>query len=244
MIIPYEIETLLDEPPRANWILIGVTTAVFLLTLITHEESGIVDALILDGWGPIGIMGHLFLHGDLMHLLGNMWFLWVFGNGVCSNAGARFFLTSYFICGVFAAVTHLFFDGDRAVGASGAINGIIGVTLAAYPFNRVSFAWVFFFRWGTFQVKIWHAVVYWLLFDLYGVVGDRFSTHDGVAYWAHLGGLGCGILIGLVSLHQGWLQLTEWDNQSLLEQFRGDSGDERKAAAKAERLRSEQEEEV
>ena len=242
MLVPYEIETLLDERPYANWALIAITSAVSLLALAVVSDDGEpawVEALVLDGWNPIGLLGHTLLHGGFMHLAGNMLFLYVFGNAVCSNAGPRFYLSAYLGCTLIAASVHNIFSGVPAVGASGAINGVVGITLAAFPLNRISIFWFFVVRWGTFQVRVWHAVVYWLIFDVYGAI----SGGDDIAYWAHIGGLLGGTAIGLLALHTGWISLTEWDNRSLLEIFKRDSGEQRKEGAKFARLLLEQEEE-
>lgn len=240
MFVPYEIETLLDERPIANWVLIGATSAVSLIAFALVQGDAIpewVDALVLDGWSPAGLVGHVFLHGGFMHLAGNMMFLYVFGNAICSNAGPRFYLAAYLACALAAAVVHNCFDGSPAIGASGAINGVVGITLAAFPLNRISIFWFLFFRWGSFQVRVWHAAVFWLVMDLYGAL----SGGDGIAYWAHLGGLAAGVSVGLLGLRNGWMSLSEWDNRSLLEILKGDSGELRKDQARFARLLAEQE---
>jgi membrane associated rhomboid family serine protease len=241
MLIPYEVETLLDNRPMANWALIAATSLVSLLGLAAldaESASSWIDSLILDGWSLGGLAGHVLLHNDLGHLLGNMLYLWVFGNAICSNAGPRFFLLSYAACALAAAVVHVVLDGSPAIGASGAINGVVGITLAAFPVNRMSIFWFFLVRWGTFTVRVWHAVVIWLLFDLYGAL----TGGEGIAYWAHLGGLAAGVGIGLLGLNRGWISLSEWDNRSLLEILRGDSGEQRRDQARFARIMTEQEE--
>jgi len=241
MLIPYEVETLLDNRPVANWALIAVTSVVSLLGFAALESDSVsswIDSLILNGWTPGGLAGHVLLHGDLGHLLGNMLYLWVFGNAICSNAGPRFFLLSYATCALAAAVVHLMLDGSPAIGASGAINGVVGMTLAAFPVNRMSVFWFFLVRWGTFTVRVWHAVVFWFVFDLYGAL----TGGAGIAYWAHLGGLAAGVGIGLLSLDRGWIALSEWDNRSLLEILRSDSGEQRRDQARFARIMAEQEE--
>jgi membrane associated rhomboid family serine protease len=243
MLIPYEIETLLDNRPVANWVVIALTSVVSLCALAAmhaDETGSWVETLILDGWGVGGLAGHVLLHGGLWHLVGNMLYLWVFGNAICSNAGPRFFLLSYLACGLTAAVCHLVLDGSPAIGASGAVNGVVGITLAAFPVNRMSIFWFFLMRWGTFTVRVWLAVVFWLVFDLYGAL----TGGDGIAYWAHLGGLTAGVGIGLLGLHRGWICLSEWDNRSLLEILRGDSGEQRRDQARFSRIMAEQEEAV
>jgi membrane associated rhomboid family serine protease len=173
----------------------------------------VIASMVLNGWSPTGLIGHVFLHSGWIHLIGNMLFLWVFGNAICSNTNNIIYPFLYFGLGFVAAVTHILLDGGPAIGASGAINGIIGVALVMYPLNRVSVFWTFFIRGGTFEISAWIPICFWFVFDLWGA----FSGGGHVAYWAHIGGLLGGMIFGMLALHFGWVQLTEYDNRSLLE---------------------------
>ena len=222
LFIPYEIETLRQERPWANWLIVAACTAVSLIALFgggLHE--GGFDALILDGFSLPGLFGHVLLHADLIHLIGNMLFLWVFGNAICTNTNNWIYLATFIICTLLAAVTHVVIDGSYAIGASGAINGIVGVTLAMYPLNRVNMLWVFFIRGGTTSCRAWLIILAWFLFDIIGVL----SGGGLIAYWAHIGGFLAGLAFGMAALHFGWFQLTEYDNRSLLEIIRGEHPD-------------------
>lgn len=219
LLVPYEIETLQQERPWANWLIVASCTVVSLIALFGGGlESGEFDSLILDGFSFPGIIGHVLLHGDLIHLIGNMVFLWVFGNAICTNTNNWVYLATFLACTLISAVTHVLLDGSLAIGASGAINGIVGVTLAMYPLNRVYLFWVFLIRGGSISCKAWLIIVAWFLFDIWGVV-----TGGGmIAYWAHIGGFLGGLGFGLTALHYGWFQLTEYDNRSLLEIIRNE----------------------
>lgn len=220
LLVPYEIETLQQERPWANWLIVAACSVVSLIALFGGGlESGDFDALILDGFSFPGIIGHVLLHGGLIHLVGNMIFLWVFGNAVCTNTNNWIYLATFLICTLVAAVTHVLLDGALAIGASGAINGIVGVTLAMYPLNRVYLLWVFFIRGGSTSCKAWLIILAWFLFDIWGVL----SGGGMIAYWAHIGGFLSGLGFGLTALHFGWFQLTEFDNRSLLEIIRRES---------------------
>lgn len=217
LLIPYEIETLQQERPWANWLIVAACTIVSLIALFSGGlVSGDFDALILDGFAFPGIIGHVLLHGDLVHLAGNMIFLWVFGNAICTNTNNWIYLSTFLACTLLAAVTHVVFDGSIAIGASGAINGIVGVTLAMYPLNRVYLFWVFLIRGGSISCKAWLIIVAWFMFDIWGAL----SGGGMIAYWAHIGGFLGGLSFGLTALHFGWFQLTEYDNRSLLEIIR------------------------
>ena len=217
ILIPYEIETLQQERPWANWLIVAACSIVSLIALVGGgPEEGAFAALVLRDFSFPGLLGHVLLHGDLVHLVGNMIFLWVFGNAICTNTSNGIYLTTFLACALMAAVVHLIMDGSPAIGASGAINGIIGVAFAMYPLNRVYLFWLFLVRGGSISCKAWLIIAAWLLFDIWGVM----SGGGMVAYWAHIGGFLGGLGFGLVALHFGWFQLTEYDNRSLLQIIR------------------------
>lgn len=217
LLIPYEIETLQQERPWANWLIVAACSIVSLIALFGGGlESGEFNALILDGFSFPGLLGHVLLHGDLIHLAGNMIFLWVFGNAICTNTNNWIYLATFFTCALISGLVHVLMDGSPAIGASGAINGIIGVAFAMYPLNRVYLFWLFLIRGGSISCKAWLIIAAWLLFDVWGVM-----TGGGmIAYWAHIGGFLGGLAFGLLALHKEWFQLTEYDNRSLLQIIR------------------------
>jgi len=217
LLIPYEIETLKQVRPWANWTLVGLCTLVSLAAFAGGLSEETIDSMVLSGWGITGLIGHVFLHGGLFHLIGNMIFLWVFGNAVCTNIGNLRYLAAFFGCTLIAAFAHNIFDGNPAIGASGAINGVVGIVLAMYPLNRIYVFWLFLIKGGTFAVRAWVIIIFWLVFDIWGAV-----TGGGmIAYWAHIGGLAGGLAIGLVGLRLGWIELTQFDNRSLLDIMTG-----------------------
>lgn len=220
-LVPYEIETLRQEHPWANWLVVGACTVVSLLFLFGVLPAESAELLVLDGFSLPGLFGHVLLHADLWHLIGNMIFLWVFGNAICANTSNWIYLGLFAACTLIAATIHVVVDGAPAIGASGAINGIVGLVLAMYPLNRVYLFWLFLIRGGSISCKAWLIIVAWFAFDLWGA----FTGAAGVAYWAHIGGLLGGLAIGLVGLHFRWLQLTDIDNRSLLEILRGEYPD-------------------
>ena len=161
MIIPYAIETLEQDKPIANWIIIGICVVLFMGCLLGILPDSLVNRLALTGLNPMGLFGHMFLHGGFVHLIGNMIFLWVFGNAICSNTNNVIYPVLYLGTGIFAALVHLLFDGSPAIGASGAINGITGIVLAVYPSNRVRLIWFTIIRAGTIVARAYnhHRVV-------------------------------------------------------------------------------------
>lgn len=213
LLLPYEFDTFLERRPWANWIILGgcVLATLSMWTGFMPEEW--IQALILDGWSPLGLIGHMFLHGSVTHLVGNMIFLWVFGNALCSNTSDKLYILVFFGAGLIAAVVHLLMDGRSAIGASGAINGIVGMVLAVYPLNQVTMFWVFAIRGGTFTIPAWVVILLWFGFDIWGVM----SGASGIAYWAHIGGFLGGFALGMTLLKLGIIQTTKWDNETLLE---------------------------
>ncbi len=165
LIIPYEVDVPFDRRPVANWLLIASILLVFGLQLAAifgaaggEATTDTTKEFVLDGFGLRGLFGHMWLHGDIIHVVGNLIFLWVFGNAVCQKMGNLLYLPVYLFVGLFAAIVHVLFDGDPAVGASGAINGIIAVYLIFYPIHDISCFWLFclffYIRFGTFTISV------------------------------------------------------------------------------------------
>lgn len=126
MILPLHVDAFENERPYANGTIIGFTVLFFVLQLRLGFGSAFVEALVLDGVTVPGLVGHLVLHAGFFHLFGNMLFLWVFGNAVCSWTGNKLYPAIYLFLGLAAAAAHLIGDGNPAIGASGAINGVVG----------------------------------------------------------------------------------------------------------------------
>ena len=134
----------------------------------------------------------MFLHGGWFHLIGNMWFLWVFGNNVEDVMGRGRFFLFYLLCGLSAAAVQTVMAPASPVpmvGASGAIGGIMGAYVALYPHARIrTFVFVFFL-----DVPAYVMLGYWFLLQLAGSAMP--SEGGGVAFWAHIGGFLAGMLL-------------------------------------------------
>lgn len=163
---------------------------------------GKVRPFILNGWHLNGLFGHIWLHEGIIHLLGNLLFLWIFGNAVCAKIGNLKYLFFYLGLGVVAAASHLIFTGGSALGASGAINGIVGMFLVFFPENEITCYFVFFFPLlvrpyaKEFCLSSMWVILLWLAFDIWGAT----SGGGRVAYFAHLGGFFAGVLLAIVML--------------------------------------------
>ncbi len=146
--------------------------------------------------GPIPerltLLTYMFLHGNFMHLFGNMIFLWVFGDNVEDAMGHIRFLFFYLTCGVFAGLTHILFSPNSDVpliGASGAVSGVIAAYLILYPNVRVWCLW--FFR-IPLRVSAGFALLVWVGLQVLSIV---LNSDASVAWWAHIGGLVAGAVL-------------------------------------------------
>jgi membrane associated rhomboid family serine protease len=151
------------------------------------------------GRGVAHLVTSMFLHGSWMHLIGNMWFLWIFGNNVEDSMGRVRFVVFYLLSGLAAAGVHVAVTPDSAVpmvGASGAISGVMGAYLILYPKVRVwTFVPIGFFL-TSFALPAWSMLVYWLLLQtLSGVLVLGGASVGGVAFWAHIGGFVAGVVL-------------------------------------------------
>lgn len=136
----------------------------------------------------------MFMHGGLAHLLGNMWFLWIFGDNIEDDLGRVRYLLFYLVCGILASLAHVVVSlgGPAAevpsLGASGAISGVLGAYLMLHPMRRVT---VLMFR-MIMDVPGYVAVGLWFLFQLINGLGMLGGLPTGVAYGAHIGGFVAG----------------------------------------------------
>lgn len=149
------------------------------------------------GWPWQNVFTSMFLHGSWMHLLGNMWFLWLFGNNIEDSMGRDRFLFFYLLCGIGAAALQVAVHPDSIipmVGASGAISGVMGAYLVLFPRVKV-YAWVpLGFIPLSIALPAWTMLLYWMGLQL---VGGLLSPMDGggVAFWAHVGGFLAGVVL-------------------------------------------------
>ena len=139
----------------------------------------------------------MFLHGGLMHLIGNMWFLWLYGDNVEEAFGKLRYFGFYLICGCAGTLAHAFIDPSSKVpliGASGAISGVIAAYLMIWPRAniRVFYWWIIFF--GTINVPAFVVLGFWL-FEQFWALPAALRMQGGVAIAAHLGGFLCGLLL-------------------------------------------------
>ncbi len=141
----------------------------------------------------------MFLHGSWMHLLGNMWFLWLFGNNIEDSMTRPRFVAFYLLSGFAAALAQVLANPDSEVpmvGASGAISGVMGAYLVLFPRVRVYTMVPLGFFLQSIPLPAWVMLIYWTVLQLFGGITSVVSEESGgVAFWAHIGGFVAGVVL-------------------------------------------------
>jgi membrane associated rhomboid family serine protease len=166
-----------------------------------YYDWALLPRRVMGGDGLNGLLTSQFLHAGWMHLVGNMLFLWIFGDNVEDEMGHLPFLGFYLVVGALSGYAHVVADPLSyvpTVGASGAIAGVMGAYLLLYPKARIDI--LFFFR--IFPIPAWIMLMVWFSMQFVGGMGATPGT-GGVAYWAHAG----GFLAGLILAAPLWLRL-------------------------------------
>jgi len=220
--IPIRDDTPRFSTPYVTYFLIALNTVIFLWEWSVGLESqrelnalifqfGVVprhvtEALeatanvsLADAFLPI--LTSMFLHGSWLHIIGNMWVLWIFGDNIEDYLGHFPYLIFYLVCGIAASVAHILLNlgsGVPSVGASGAIAGVMGAYFVLYPRARVLTIVpliIFTFWW----LPAWIVLGYWFLLQLLSGAATSIAvtgqSGPGIAFWAHVGGFVAGILL-------------------------------------------------
>ncbi|HLK63902.1 MAG TPA: rhomboid family intramembrane serine protease [Bryobacteraceae bacterium] len=198
--------------PVVTVLIIVINLLVFLYeaSLDPYTQNAFIATygLVPDHFQYANILTSMFLHGGWMHVLGNMWFLWIFGDNIEDILGHGKYLVFYLLCGVVAALTQVVFNYYSRVpmvGASGAIAGVMGAYLVKFPSSRIRTA-VFVFFILFLDVPAWVMLIYWFAIQLFsgvGSLGDTQVSQGGTAFFAHVGGFISGIvLVNLMGARQ------------------------------------------
>jgi membrane associated rhomboid family serine protease len=193
------------------------TTPVVTIGLIVLNALAFLYELQLDeydlellvrGYGVVpavfswaDVLSSMFLHGGWIHFLGNMLYLWIFGDNVEDRLGHAGFLIFYLACGALAAVAQVFVHPASTipmVGASGAIAGVMGAYFILYPHSRVLAVVFFVFIFDVIEIPAIFFLGVWFLMQLFSGVGSMVEAAEGgVAFMAHVGGFAAGAAGGL-----------------------------------------------
>ena len=204
------------SPPILNNCLIGLNLLIFLFESILGPRSlqalffqfGLVPSHvtgILDRGSPnlaalfVPFFTSMFLHGSWLHVLGNMWFLWIFGDNIEDYLGHFKYLLFYLLSGLAAAVTQVILTPHTrvpTVGASGAIAGVLGAYFILYPKARVLTWFPIFF---LFYLPAWVMLGYWFVVQFLSGTATSIAysgnSSGGIAFWAHVGGFAAGLIM-------------------------------------------------
>lgn len=198
-----------DRTPWVVYALIAANVIAFLLELPFLDHPQTADSFFRD-WAMIpaavtqdgevhGIFTSMFLHAGLMHLAGNMLFLWIFGDNMEDQLGHLGFLIFYLAGGVAAALAHIASAPDSVVptvGASGAIGAVLGGYLLLFPKARVDILIIFVVFFRVFTIPAFIMLGLWFAMQIFSGVSTP-ADGGGVAYWAHAGGFIAGIAFAL-----------------------------------------------
>jgi membrane associated rhomboid family serine protease len=145
------------------------------------------------------VLTSMFLHGSWMHLLSNMWFLWLFGNNIEDSTTRPRYLAFYLLTGLAAALGQVLANPASEVpmvGASGAISGVMGAYLVLFPHVRVYTLVPLGFFLTTMALPAWVMLIYWAVLQFFGGLTSIVAAQEGgVAFWAHLGGFLAGVVL-------------------------------------------------
>jgi membrane associated rhomboid family serine protease len=213
-----------DQPrfstPVVNYFIIALNVLVFLFELSVEGQGpralnalvmqfGVVPRhfeLALAGSGRYTLAGvaltiftSMFMHASFMHIIGNMWVLWIFGDNVEDYLGHAPYLIFYLLCGFIASITHILFNAAStvpSVGASGAIAGVMGAYFLLYPRAKV-LTWVIFIFFWWLPAWIWLGCWFALQFFSGAATSVAYSnqTSGGIAFMAHVGGFVAGLIL-------------------------------------------------
>lgn len=191
----------------------GVTVALIALnSLVFLYEASLPDrqltafvnrwALVPAYFSWVTVITSMFLHGGWLHAIGNMWFLWIFGDNVEDRVGHGRYLVFYLLCGTVAGLAQAFSDPTSTVptiGASGAVAGVMGGYIVLYPQSRILTLLPLFIFIQLIEVPAMVFLGLWFVLQLFGGVGALMTTGrdttGGIAFWAHVAGFGVGALL-------------------------------------------------
>lgn len=163
--------------PAGNYVVMVLIVVSFFIQFTYDSSQQYLNGLILESWSVLAILGHMWLHANLPHIVWNLLTLYIFGRHVCSRLGNANYILAYFLVGVFSAFVHITYDGRPAIGSSGAIMGVLGMHVVLC-FGRFGFL-------GPWIVLIW-----FLLSLTAGFVGLLPTAH-----LSHVGGFLGGIML-------------------------------------------------
>jgi len=211
-VIPLRDDIRSEKRPFVTWGLIAACTGAFIYQTLTEYQDPKAGELIVSAYGMIPtqiVSGHrlwtlftsMFLHGGFFHIIGNMLYLWIFGDNVEDAFGHFWYLVVYLFTGMAGSLLQVVLMPGSSVptiGASGAISGIMGAYFVLFPRARVLTLVPIFFFIRLIYLPAPLLLGFWILIQVLNGYGSAPATGGGVAYFAHIGGFAAGIILGLV----------------------------------------------
>lgn len=192
-----------DENPRSrfpfvNFLIIILNIVVFIFSLSAFEQFIETYGFTPIKFSILTLFTSMFLHGGIAHIFGNMWFLYIFGDNIEDKFGHFKYIIFYILSGVAASLLHFILNIDSnipAVGASGAISGVLGAYLVLFPHVKVYVT-------GAYghvgKVSAWFMLGIWFLFQLISGTFSLFGAKSGIAFFAHIGGFVFGVVFAWI----------------------------------------------
>lgn len=190
--------------PIVTWLLIAANVGVFILQLnrgAPMDRFAAIPAGISHGQNLYTILTSMFMHGGFLHILGNMWFLYIFGDNVEDSFGHVGYLLIYLLAGACGALLQVAVAHNSTIpmiGASGAISGVLGAYLVLYPRARILTILPIFIFIQLINIPAFIFLGFWIVLQLLSGLGSP-RTGGGVAFFAHIGGVAIGLVAGLIA---------------------------------------------
>lgn len=219
MLLPISTDRKLRHVPGVNLALIGACVLMFLLQ---RAFPGVEAALLLRPYEPsvIGIVGSAFLHAGWLHLLGNMLFLYIFGNTINDFLGHAGYIALYLGGAVASSLLHATIDDVPALGASGAVAAVTGSYLALFPRSRVNVLF-FYFIITIFSVPaLWFVGLFFVLDLIVGIDSSFLGGESSVANWGHIGGAVYGFTVSMLLLQTRLVPRDQFDILTMIQRRR------------------------
>jgi len=195
---PYKDENPTKRFPVVTVSLIILNVVVFIWSLTDFENIIATYGFTPAQFSILAIITSVFLHGGLDHIFGNMWYLWLFGDNVEDKFGRLKYSIFFLLAGIFAGIVHFLSDPASAVpaiGASGAISGVLGAYVAMFP--RVKVKVIGYYM--AMELPALVVIGFWFVLQLiFGAVSFLGESGSGIAFFAHIGGFVFGYIIGQV----------------------------------------------
>ncbi len=201
--------------PIINNLLIGINVVMFAVQLMQGSELGFQRFVYIYGLVParytmsqwtdglpwmyqvVALVSFMFLHGGFLHLLGNMWSLYIFGDNVEDRLGPLRYAIFYLLCGLISGLTHVALNAQSTVptiGASGAVAGVMGAYFLLHPNSKIlTLIPIIIIPWFI-EIPAFFFLGIWFIIQLINASGS-FGAASGIAWWAHVGGFVCGMLL-------------------------------------------------